>query len=88
MKKILLIVELSVNFINVLHAHFLYKIFGAKISSPKAKFVQNLGAKKELSYKKTCAKNVEDIVKPGPSLKRPKSLVKFRRLMARSSRLP
>jgi hypothetical protein len=29
----------SVNFINVLHARFLYKIFGAKISNPKASFV-------------------------------------------------
>jgi len=31
--------QLSVNFINVLHAPFSYQIFGAKISNPKASFV-------------------------------------------------
>jgi len=29
----------GVNFINVLHMHFLYKFFGAKILNPKQRFV-------------------------------------------------
>ncbi len=43
---------LGVNFINVLRVHFSYKIFGAKISNPKASFVV-FGTK--ISYKK-CAR--------------------------------
>jgi len=41
------------NFINVLHVHFLYKIFGAKISNPKASFVA-FGAK--ILYEKSAHK--------------------------------
>jgi hypothetical protein len=46
----------AVNFINGLRERFSYKIFGAKISNPKASFVRNFGAKNELLYKKRARK--------------------------------
>ena len=45
----------GVNFINLLSVDFLYKIFGAKISNPKASFVV-LGAK--ILYKKHARKTL------------------------------
>jgi len=45
----------AVNFINVLHTRFSYKIFGAKISNPKASFVV-FGTK--ISYKKCVQKTL------------------------------
>ncbi len=48
----------DVNFINVLHTRFSYKIFGAKISNSKASFVLNFGAKNALLYEKRKCKTL------------------------------